>query len=433
MIRSAAPTRAAGRRQSAGWFGVAAFVLLAVFAQAASAQNLIVNPGFENNPPPNFGNNFPYPITPWVLGPGNVANVVKVDGGATYNYGNRGPALDADPATGVGVRQHYLDIANGANDFYQTFTVPVCGGAPGSRQVTFSGWFSTRDNLSGNGAISVRDGAGLGGTVLGSVSAPLPAPVPPATSGNSPWVQVSGTATVTAGTTISFVVSMDNNVNFDDASLTFVAVTCVTSPLTLRKTWIGAVVNDTASVRVSRGATIIDTLASIANTPNETDTDATPATVFAGEQVKPAETLGVANVGAYAAALACTGDASLSGSTLTIGGSGGPITCTYTNRRLSADLGITKTNGTTTVTSGASTTYTVVVTNNGPDPVTGAVVSDTPNPAGLTCPPANPVTCAPAANCPVGALTIGSLSAGVMMPTLANGASATFTFVCSVQ
>lgn len=112
---------------------------------------------------------------------------------------------------------------------------------------------------------------------------------------------------------------------------------------------------------------------------------------------------------------------------------GDDITCTITNNTLRADLAITKTNGATTVTSGSSTTYTLVVTNNGPAPVTGAVVSDTPNPAGLTCPPANPVTCAPSGNCPVGALTIANLTAGVTLPTLANGATATFTFTCAVQ
>ncbi|MGE0126744.1 MAG: DUF11 domain-containing protein [Blastocatellales bacterium] len=42
----------------------------------------------------------------------------------------------------------------------------------------------------------------------------------------------------------------------------------------------------------------------------------------------------------------------------------------------SADLSITKTNGANTVTAGTQTTYTIVVTNNGPSAVTGASVSD---------------------------------------------------------
>ena len=42
----------------------------------------------------------------------------------------------------------------------------------------------------------------------------------------------------------------------------------------------------------------------------------------------------------------------------------------------SADLAVTKTDGTTAVDAGAVTTYTVRVTNNGPDGVTGAVLAD---------------------------------------------------------
>jgi uncharacterized repeat protein (TIGR01451 family) len=44
--------------------------------------------------------------------------------------------------------------------------------------------------------------------------------------------------------------------------------------------------------------------------------------------------------------------------------------------RPSADLAITKTDGETTAVPGDALTYTIVVTNNGPDPVTGAAVSD---------------------------------------------------------
>jgi uncharacterized repeat protein (TIGR01451 family) len=48
-----------------------------------------------------------------------------------------------------------------------------------------------------------------------------------------------------------------------------------------------------------------------------------------------------------------------------------------------ADLAITKTDGVTSVDAGGSTSYTIVVTNNGPSEVTGATVVDTA-PAGLT-------------------------------------------------
>lgn len=49
-------------------------------ATTVQAQNLIVNGGFENNPPPEWGNNIGWQFTPWILGPGNQSNVVKVYG-----------------------------------------------------------------------------------------------------------------------------------------------------------------------------------------------------------------------------------------------------------------------------------------------------------------------------------------------------------------
>ncbi|MFY8207462.1 MAG: hypothetical protein ACOVKN_10570 [Arenimonas sp.] len=52
------------------------------------------------------------------------------------------------------------------------------------------------------------------------------------------------------------------------------------------------------------------------------------------------------------------------------------IICTFTNALPSADLSITKTNGVTTLVSGAATTYTVRVSNAGPDAATGAIISD---------------------------------------------------------
>ena len=87
--------------------GLAAATLVLVGAvvivSATVPQNLICNPGFENNPPSSFGDHVGYSIAPWVLATGIRSNVVAVDGGATFNYGIAGPALDADTATGVGI------------------------------------------------------------------------------------------------------------------------------------------------------------------------------------------------------------------------------------------------------------------------------------------------------------------------------------------
>lgn len=110
-----------------------------------------------------------------------------------------------------------------------------------------------------------------------------------------------------------------------------------------------------------------------------------------------------------------------------------PSTITVSNQ---ADLAITKTNATTTATSGATTTYSIVVNNAGPAPANGAVVRDPPA-AGLTC---AAVTCGAPTNgavCPTetGAALLAALqsNAGVAIPTLPNAGSVTFTLTCTVQ
>lgn len=416
-------------------------LVLLSHAGSLQAQNLIVNGGFENNPPPSLGNNLGYPIPPWILGPGNGSNVVAVNGGTSY--GNSGPALDADPATGVGVRQHYLDINAGANDFYQSFTVPTCGAAAGQTRIaTYSGWFSTRDNLAGTGGIAIRAGAGLTGAVLGTpLSVSLPAPVPPSNSRTAPWVQVTGTVTVTSGSTISYVVSMSNNVNFDQAFLSFNDVSCVTSSLTMEKAWVGAVVGDRATLNLTRSGTLIDSLASTADSANEVDVDATPALTFQGEALVLSETLNPANGGVYDSTLTCSGGGTLSGNTLTVGASGTPIVCRYTNTRRPANLSITKTNTPgvngnvdlpdDVLIKGAQTVYTISVHNSGPGPAHGAVLTDPPA-SGLNC---TAVACGNpqgGAVCP--AVSVAALqSSGVIIQTLPVNSSLDFTLTCTVQ
>lgn len=100
------------------------------------------------------------------------------------------------------------------------------------------------------------------------------------------------------------------------------------------------------------------------------------------------------------------------------------------------NLSITKTNSATTVTSGTTTTYTIVVNNSGDYPADGARLFDGVT-AGLTC--TAPPTClaaGPATSCPAG-LTMAQLQntvppAGVAIPTLGAGGSITVTYSCSV-
>lgn len=124
---------------------------------------------------------------------------------------------------------------------------------------------------------------------------------------------------------------------------------------------------------------------------------------------------------------------------------GDDLTCTFANTRAPlADLSITKTNtpgvngdvdqANDTLIQGAITTYTIVVTNNGPDAVTGAVLRDPiAGRSELICP--GPAACS-GAGCPAPTLTIAQLDAGVALATLAATApnnQATVTLSCTVQ
>ena len=83
-----------------------------------------------------------------------------------------------------------------------------------------------------------------------------------------------------------------------------------------------------------------------------------------------------------------------------------------------ADLAITKTDGVATVTSGSPTTYTLTVTNDGPSPVTGAILAD-PAVAGLT---KTAVACAPTPGQCVTPPSVAQLEGGTFaLPALADG------------
>lgn len=158
------------------------------------------------------------------------------------------------------------------------------------------------------------------------------------------------------------------------------------SRVTLRKQWTNAIVGDDATLSLSRAAVIIDTLDSDAGTASELDTDASPTPAVIGETLALAETLAGTNVGAYTAALACTGaaDGNLANG-LTIAAGETNIVCTYTNSR-DTRLSVTKTSNITA--DGISVTnpkaipastvrYCITVTNTGPGTSTSVSATDT--------------------------------------------------------
>lgn len=98
----------------------------------------------------------------------------------------------------------------------------------------------------------------------------------------------------------------------------------------------------------------------------------------------------------------------------------------------SVDLSITKTNNQDTVSSGQTVTYTLVVSNAGPDAAVGAVVTDVPG-AGLTCPAGNTVTLT-GDGVPAGSFTMADLtSTGITLGSLSAGQSTTITYTCTVN
>ena len=109
---------------------------------------------------------------------------------------------------------------------------------------------------------------------------------------------------------------------------------------------------------------------------------------------------------------------------------------------LDVDLVLTKTNtpgvngevdqANDTVTSGANTTYTIRVTNVGPDDADGAVVTDAAG-AGLACSSTAPVTIT-GDGVPAGSFTFADLSGGgITLGTLSNGQTAVLTYSCQVN
>jgi uncharacterized repeat protein (TIGR01451 family) len=154
----------------------------------------------------------------------------------------------------------------------------------------------------------------------------------------------------------------------------------------------------------------------------------------------------------YATIWACTnalagGQApSGSGTSFTVtAATGDDLTCTFTNTRNNqADLLVTKTNtpgvngevdqAADTVVSGTTISYSIVVSNLGPDGANGSVLTD-PAPTNLTCSTAA-CTAAGGAACPAatGAALVAALQgAGAAIPTLPNGGSVTVTLTCTVQ
>ncbi len=104
-------------------------------------------------------------------------------------------------------------------------------------------------------------------------------------------------------------------------------------------------------------------------------------------------------------------------------------------RLLCAGLAITKTNNTNTVAAGTTVTYTIVVSNSGPDAANGSLLRD-PVATGLTC---SAVSCTAAAgttcaaSVPGGSITIANLQgSGIPITNFPASSSLSFAVTCGV-
>ncbi len=100
--------------------------------------------------------------------------------------------------------------------------------------------------------------------------------------------------------------------------------------LVVRKTWVNAVLANAVTVATS-GLINNASLSSVANSANETDTNAA-VTVYAAENAALSETFTVGSGVNYGQALACTGNGTaLAGNILTVNPADTAIVCTFTN------------------------------------------------------------------------------------------------------
>ena len=157
-----------------------------------------------------------------------------------------------------------------------------------------------------------------------------------------------------------------------------------TATLTLRKTWVNATVNHAVNVSTT-GLTTNTSLASVANTANETDSSAA-LTVYLGDTGTISESFTTGVASDYNSALGCTGNGNaLVGNSLTLSATDTAVTCTFTNTR-TTQIVVSKTSSTTAdgvsggnpkSIPGATVRYCILATNSGTATASNVSAMDT--------------------------------------------------------
>jgi uncharacterized repeat protein (TIGR01451 family) len=287
-----------------------------------------------------------------------------------------------------------------------------------------------------SGATAVVN-AFTGDTVNGVAASPSNATlsvVPGAVPAGLTFNAATGSVDVAAGTpagTYSFLYTICETLNPTNCQTATISVTVVAAPIAADPDSVAGIngANGASNVLdVIAGDTLNGTQVTLAQVNLTVTTPATPASPGA-----PVPTLNVATGQISVPAGTPAGTYTI---TYKICEQLNPANCSSNIATVtvnpSVDLQVVKSNGTSSVYSGSTTTYSLVVTNNGPDSAIGAVISDTPG-AGLTCPVGNPVTFT-GFGIPAGSFTIGDLiGSGITLGTLGNGQTVTVTYSCQVN
>lgn len=233
--------------------------------------------------------------------------------------------------SGVGSRTYAAATTN--NDYlWATFTANSTWAPNGYRMIGYrfkpNLWTGTAQSSGARLQVAVYDSAG---TKISDVGAPQ------VTAATSAYISVAGTSALLQPNTtyqLRFYVytSSGTVVELDNMEPLFEArqVTSVS------KTWVGARVNDTATLTATGGTPTPVTLNSVANTPSETDVSAL-ADVTAGNSVNYTETTTAGNLGTYSTTRSCTvlnssGATSAFTPPRTVLASDRTLNCTYTNQ-----------------------------------------------------------------------------------------------------
>ncbi|MBJ7438673.1 MAG: hypothetical protein JHD35_06580 [Sphingopyxis sp.] len=258
-----------------------------------------------------------------------------------------------------------IQIALNAGTGYTVSSTTSCGGAPRAAST-----YTITDNdspvvLAKNWVTGIA-GDAVGLAITGGFAATAGTSTVGGASTNATAVAIPGstltlTEAYTTGAAANYNSSIECRRNSDNVvvatagsglSRTVVmpsgtSLTCTwtnsrrSATLVVRKTWVNAVTANAVTVTTS-GLINNASLSSVANSANETDTNAA-VTVYAAESAALSETFIVGNGANYGQALACTGNnTALATNVLTVNAADTAIVCTFTNSYV-APLSIAKT------------------------------------------------------------------------------------------